>query len=458
MNSVQAERHFDKQKMDNYLALLSENNKAILSVEIVEKGKQVYQNQTGVAYFDSKGIEVKADAQTQYRVGSITKMFTATLVMQLIEQNKLSLSTPLSTFFPEIKNADTITIDHMLMHSSGLLNYTDTTEFWQYFTEPQSQQKMVKRFAEFEPVFKPGSTSRYSNTNYMLLGYIIEKITGQSYQDVLQKNIIDKLSLKHTHLGGVIDTSQNQAQSFYFSQNNWQAKTQWHMSNAMAAGAITSNPHDLNIFINALMSYELLSKASTQNMLSSKYYGKGILRLPFEERYSYGHYGSIESFYSALMYFPEEDMSLAVNVNGLSLNFHNDIVYAILSIYYNKPYAIPDFSHPVVQINTEVLSKLEGHYSYQQSNNFTQKIDNPTQKIDVYFFNKDGQLWGKIPDINNPEADDLQVSFVPSSENTFWNKSDGIEITFSKDSFGGLKNKAFRLKYNDGRYLFIKQK
>jgi D-alanyl-D-alanine carboxypeptidase len=246
--TTMAERHFDKQKMDNYLSLLSENNKAILSIEIVEKGKTTYQNQTGFAYYDATGKKVKADAQTQYRVGSITKMFTATLIMQLIDQEKLSLTTPLSVFYPEIKNAEEITIDHMLKHRSGLFNYTDDADFLEYFSKPQSQEQMITRFSGFEPEFKPDRKYSYSNTNYMLLGYIIEKITAESYQAVLQTNIIDELNLKNTHLGSVIDTDKNQAQSFYYSQSDWQIKKQWHMSTAIAAGAIISSPHDLNIF------------------------------------------------------------------------------------------------------------------------------------------------------------------------------------------------------------------
>ncbi|MCP4985444.1 MAG: beta-lactamase family protein, partial [Colwellia sp.] len=226
-DTVLAERQFDKQKMDNLLSMLSENNKAILSIEIVEKGKTTYQNQTGFAYYDSTGKKVKADAQTQYRVGSITKMFTATLIMQLIEQEKLSLTTPLSVFYPEIANAQEITIDHMLKHRSGLFNYTDGADFREYFSKPQSQEQMITRFSGFEPEFKPGKKFRYSNTNYMLLGYIIEEITGESYQTVLQKNIIDKLNLKNTHLGSVIDTDKNQAQAFYFSQSDWQIQKQW---------------------------------------------------------------------------------------------------------------------------------------------------------------------------------------------------------------------------------------
>ena len=449
--TAMVERQFDKQKMDNYLSLLGENNKAILSIEIVEKGKITYQNQTGFAYYDSTGKKVKADTQTQYRVGSITKMFTATLIMQLIDQEKLSLTTPLSVFYPEIKNAEEITIDHMLKHRSGLFNYTDDADLMEYRSKPQSQEQMITRFSGFEPEFKPDRKYSYSNTNYMLLGYIIEKITSESYQTVLQKNIIDKLNLENTHLGSVIDTDKNQAQSFYFSRSDWQIQKQWHMSTAMAAGAIISSPHDLNIFSNALMSGKLLSKTSLKKMLSSGYsYGRGIARYPFYERYTHGHYGKIEGFHSALLYFPQDDMSLAVSVNGLALKFNDDIVVPILSIYYKKNYQLPNYSYQRVEIDENRLTPLVGDYHFQST-------QDPDFKIDTSLFIKNDQLFGSMPDISNPDGKALEIGFIATSENTFFNASEGVLLTFKK-IWGGTSNPdRFKATYNGTNYYFHKK-
>jgi D-alanyl-D-alanine carboxypeptidase len=450
--TAMAERQFDKQKMDNYLSLLSENNKAILSIEIVEKGKTIYQNQTGFAYYDSTGQKVKADVQTQYRVGPITKMFTATLIMQLIDQEKLSLTTALSIFYPEIKNAEEITIDHMLKHRSGLFNYTDDADFLEYFTKPQSQEQMLTRFSGFEPEFKPDKKYSYSNTNYMLLGYIIEKVTGESYQVVLQKNIIDKLKLKNTHLGSVIDTDKNQAQSFYFSRGNWQIKKQWNMSTAMAAGAIISSPHDLNIFSNALMSGELLNKTSSNKMLTSSAYsyGRGTKTFSFHGRLGHGHYGGIEGFSSALLYIPEDDMSLAVSVNGLALNFHDDIVGAALSTYFNINFKLPNYSHQSVEIDEKRLSAFVGDYHFQDS-------QHPDYKMDVSLFIKNGQLFGSMPDINNHDGMALEISFIATSERTFFSASEGIQLTFKKAWGGTLNPDRFKATHNGADYYFHKK-
>jgi D-alanyl-D-alanine carboxypeptidase len=450
-STAMVERQFDKQKMDNFLSLLSENNKAILSIEIVEKGKTTYQNQTGFAYYDTTGKKIKADAQTQYRVGSITKMFTATLIMHLIEQGKLSLTTPLSDFYPEIKNAEAITIDHMLKHRSGLFNYTHDAAYSGYSSKPQNQAQMIARFSEFEPEFKPDRKFSYSNTNYMLLGYIIEEITRESYQTVLQKNIIDKLNLENTHLGSVLNTDKNQAQSFYFSRSDWQNQKQRHMSTVIAAGAIISNPHDLNIFINALMSGKLLSETSLKKMLSSGYsYGRGIEKFPFYRRYTHGHFGRIDGSYSALLYFPEEDMSLAVSVNGLALNFNDGIVVPVLSIYYNINYQLPNFSHQSVEIDEKLLDAFVGDFHFQS-------IQDPDFKIDTSLFIKNGQLFGTMPDFNNPDGMALEISFIATSGDTFFNSSEGVELTFKKSGDGTVNPDRFKATYNGVDYYFLKK-
>ena len=446
-----AERQFDKQKMDKYLSLLSENNKAMLSIEIVEKGKTSYQNQTGFAYYDSTGQQVKANAQTQYRVGHVTNMFTATLIMQLIEQENLSLTTPLSVFYPEIKNAEEITIDHMLQHRSGLFDFTDDSDFMEHSSKPQSQEQMITRFSGYEPNFNPDKKTSYSSTNYLLLGYIIEKITSERYQTVLQKNIIDKLNLENTHLGSVVDTDKNQAQSFYFSRSEWQIQKQWDFSSAIAAGAIISSPHDLNIFSNALMSGKLLNKNSVNKMLSKGYsYGRGTRKFRFFNGYTHGHFGGIEAFHSALLFFPEDDVSLAVSVNGLALSFYNDIVIPVLSIYYNINFKLPNFSHQSVEIDEQLLSAFVGDYHFQDTRY-------PDDKMDVSLFIKNEQLFGTMPDINNHDGTTLEISFVATSETTFFNASEGIQLTFKK-TWGSPSNAdRFKATHNGADYYFHKK-
>jgi len=267
---------------------------------------------------------------------------------------------------------------------------------------------------------------------------------------VLQKNIIDKLNLQNTHLGSAINTDKNQAQSFYFSKSDWQVKKQWHMSTAVAAGAISSSPHDLNIYSNALMSGKLLSKKSLKKMLSNSYaYGRGIAKYPFYGRYCYGHFGLIEGFNSALLYFPEDDMSLAVSANGLALNFNDDIVVAALNIYYDRPYELPDFNYTSVELEEKQLELFVGDYQFQSSRN-------PDFKIESSLFIRNGQLFARIPDIHNNDGKALEVSFVATSQSSFFNASEGIQLTFDKTWYGSLNPDRCKVTHNGIDYDFQK--
>jgi hypothetical protein len=186
-------------------------------------------------------------------------------------------------------------------------------------------------------------------------------------------------------------------------------------------------------------------------MLSSGYsYGRGTRRFPFYGRYSHGHYGLIDGFHSALLYFPEDDMSLAVSVNGLALNFNSDIVVAVLNIYYGRYFKLPNYSHQSVAIDEKLLSEFVGDYHFQSP-------QNPGFKIDTSLFIKKGQLFGSMPDFYSPDGMAFDISFIATSENTFFNRSEGIQLTFEKTWYGTLDSDRFKAKHNGVDYYFQKK-
>src|SRR5690606_9537400 len=128
---------------------------------------------------------------TKFRIGSITKMFTATMILQLVEEGKLTMETKLGAYFPSVPNAKEITIEQLLNHHSGLYNITDE-EYLNYYTQPKTQQEILERIAKQTPDFPPGERGAYSNTNYLLLGYILEKLTDKSYAENLHSRITGK--------------------------------------------------------------------------------------------------------------------------------------------------------------------------------------------------------------------------------------------------------------------------
>ncbi len=213
----------DTKKLDAMFDVLESNERMMGSVTLRQSGKVIYSRVLGERKVEADG-KLKTDANTLFRIGSMTKPFTAVMVFQLIEEGKLTLDTKLARFFPAMPNADKITIEQLLSHRSGLaaypqnVNYADPAE-WIY--KPQTRAEMLARFTAAKPIFAPGERRQYSNTNYAILAYVIEDLTRSTYAAQLQKRITKKLGLKNTRFGAKIDIARNEARSYNFSDSKW---------------------------------------------------------------------------------------------------------------------------------------------------------------------------------------------------------------------------------------------
>ena len=209
----------DKTKLDQFFDRLAEKNKAMGSLNITKDGKVLYTRSIG--YSQVNGTEKKPlTAATRYRVGSVTKMFTAAMIFQLIEEGKLKLTDHLDKFFPQIPNANKITIAHILAHSSGIHEVTGDPDFRTRRFDPITKDEMVAIIAKSTPDFEPGSKYAYSSSGYQLLSIIVEKITGKSYEEALKERITSKIELKDTYLGtGKIDVNKNESFSYEFGRD-----------------------------------------------------------------------------------------------------------------------------------------------------------------------------------------------------------------------------------------------
>ncbi|MBE9509421.1 MAG: serine hydrolase, partial [Bacteroidetes bacterium] len=169
---------FDKAKMDSLFKRIESNEKGMGSISIFKNNNEIYQNSFGFADIENM---IRSTKNTKYRIGSVSKTFTATIIMQLIDENKLSLETKLAEFYPEIPNAKEITIEQLLRHRSGLYNFTNSKDYQNRMEKSHSKSEVLKIFIENGAVFKPNEKAEYSNTNYVLLSYIAEKIEQKEY-------------------------------------------------------------------------------------------------------------------------------------------------------------------------------------------------------------------------------------------------------------------------------------
>jgi len=302
--------------------------------------------------------QLKANINTQYRIGSITKTFTAVLVMKAVEDKKLLLSDKLSLFFPQIPNADKITIQDMLQHRSGIHNLTDEEDFINIYTKPQTNDQLVAFIQQYASDFSPGTKYAYSNSNYILLGLILEKIYKKPYADLVQDKITKPLRLISTKVGDRIDTSKNQAKSYRYV-GVYQPFPETDMSVPIGAGNIVSTPTEMIKFIIALENGKLISKNSLKLMKSFKDdYGYGLVKNDFEQLSGYGHEGAIDGFQSALYYFPESQIAVSFVTN--QSNDDGSILRNMMNVAMGKGFDMPDFKE--VKVNEKILKKYEGLY------------------------------------------------------------------------------------------------
>lgn len=422
-------QNFNKSKLDKLFDVLAEKNKAMGSIAISKNGKMLYSRAIG--YSSISGNEkIPSTAATKYRIGSITKMFTSTMIFQLIEERKIKLTSTIDAYFPKLPNARKITIGNLLNHRSGLHNFTDDPDYKSWMTQPKTHDEMLAIISKNPVDFQPNEKASYSNSNYIVLGYIIEKITKQSYSEALNQRIISKVGLTNTEVGGKTTLSKNESFSYQFS-DTWKQEPETDMSIPGGAGAIISTPTDLTKFIEALFAHKLISEKSLAQMKTLKDgYGMGMFSFPFYAKQALGHNGGIDGFTSIVGYFPEDNLAISYISNGQVYPM-NDIIIGALSIYFGEVYDIPEFT--TIILKSEDLDKYLGVYS---------STELPLKMI----ISKENN--SLIAQATGQSSFPLEAT----AKDTFQFRQAGVVIEFTTE-----KNE-FILKQGGGSYVFTKDK
>lgn len=351
-------QNFDKEKLDRYFDTLMVHHKFMGSVAITKGDTMIYSKAVG---FSDVENNVKANELSKYRIGSITKTFTAVLVLKAMDEKKINLDEKLSKYYPTIKNADKITIEDLLYHRSGIHSFTDDDDYENWSTQPKTKEELINIISKGNSEFEPGSKFKYSNPNFILLSFILEDIYKKTYADLLQEKIIKPLGLSNTFFGGYINAKNNECYSYSFTNNSWMKESETNTSIPMGAGGIVSTPTDLTKFAETLFSGKLISEKSLKLMTTLKDgFGMGIFKLPFDKMNGLGHTGAIDGFSSMFVYFPDNKVSFALISNGDNYN-NNTISIAVLSAVFKKPYDIPDFK--TYKVTSEELDKYLGIYA-----------------------------------------------------------------------------------------------
>ncbi len=234
---------------------------------------------------------------SKFKIASITKTFTAVLILKLYEQGKIDLNETIGKYFPEYKGIgkDKVTIRQLLTYSSGITNESEKVEMLS-FKSPLTLSEYINKYCSGNLDFEPGSKSVYSNTEYIILGKIIEKVTGKSYDKVLQKEILSPLKMKNSGLGSSRKTVKNSVKSYTSDKTKKEFNNDepYLIENFFAAGAMYSTVEDLLKFDSAIFNAKLLKPKTTELML--KYYpALGNVAFGFWGSDGYGNFA--EKFY-----------------------------------------------------------------------------------------------------------------------------------------------------------------
>jgi len=351
------------EQLDELFDYIESYNQGIGEVVIARNGETFYQRRFGPAELTRQGTA--ADIPLSYRIGSVTKMLTATLIFQLIEEGALTLDHTLDGFYPNVPNASRIKIRHLLAHTSGLADYAvkeDSLIYW--LCEPATEKEIFQEIGRQGVLFEPADSFRYSNTGYYLLTRIVEREYGKPYREVLDEKIVVPLQLTQTISSKSEDPAI--APSYQLSTNReWEVVKDFYFPNVVGLGDVASTPSDLVRIVCGLFDSQLIGKESLEEMKPSDgdTFGKGLMRFPAFGRVFYGHAGDTFGTSSLAVFNPEDSLAIGLSVNGRGI-MRNELWEYISAILYEEPYVLPEY--PAIRsyrIDPLSYVRYEGSYT-----------------------------------------------------------------------------------------------
>ena len=295
-----------------------------IAVLVVRDGKVLFSKGFGIADLSHN---VPITTTTKFRIGSVTKQFTAAAILKLQEEGRLNVSDKLSKFIPDYPRGDEVTVHHLLTHTSGIKSFTSKPDFMATATSPATVDQMITSFKNDPFDFNPGEKFSYNNSGYFLLGHIIEKASGKSYGDYLRDTFFEPLGMHDTGVHSSTAVLEHEATGYNYQGGKTAKALDWDMSRAGAAGNLYSTVEDLmrwneGIFGGKVLSEESLKAAFTPVKLSSgeepmMSYGYGWMMGERRGLKTISHGGGLDGWLSMLTRFVDEDLTIVVFHNAM---------------------------------------------------------------------------------------------------------------------------------------------
>lgn len=344
----QAETKIQTEKIDKLVQSYFEYGQFNGSVLVAKNGEPILRKGYGLANMEW-GVACGPD--TKFRIGSVTKQFTAALILQLVEDGKIKLDEPVSTYLPDYRKdtGDRFTVHHLLNHTAGVPSYTTEEFFRKHSRDSYEVDEFVEKFTSGDLEFEPGEKFVYSNSGYHLLGVIIEKVTGESYADVLQDEILTPLGMKDSGFDVSATILKNRAQGYTKTEDGYVNCNYLDMGIPYSAGSMYSTVDDLFLWDRALNGNEILSSESKALMFKAGKgdYGYGIV-ISETELADTGekvdvlqHGGGINGFNCQFSRIVGQNHTVVILDNIQQGRFHRPMTQAIVNILNNQSYEMP---------------------------------------------------------------------------------------------------------------------
>jgi|DewCreStandDraft_5_1066085.scaffolds.fasta_scaffold00029_124 CubicO group peptidase (beta-lactamase class C family) len=415
-------------KIDEYMNAHVRVNRFSGAILVAREGKVLLSKGYGWANAEH---EVPNTPQTKFRLGSITKQFTAMAILLLEERGRLKVHDPICTYVPNCPEAwREITIHHLLTHTSGIPNFTNFPDYakTQCLPEPSPPASTLERFRDKPLDFPPGERMSYSNSGYIVLGYILEKVAGESYEAFLRKNIFEPLKMVNTGYDTNRQILKHRASGYTWQGDALINAAYIDMTIPHAAGALYSTVEDLYLWDQALYTERLVSKTSLEKMFT-----------PFKDDYAYGwivtthlgrkvigHGGRINGFSTFLARYPD-DKVLVVVLSNLESAPSGRIARDLAAIVFGEPYGLPR-ERVAITLDPKIYDAYVGQY--ELAPNLLLTITKAGDRLMLH-------VGGQPP-----------IELLPESETKFFLRIVDAQITFVKNERGEVTH---LLLHQDGR-------
>ena len=413
-------------------------------VLVAKNDKIIYRKAFGQANTE---LKIPMQADMLFRIGSMTKQFTAIAVLQLVEEGKISLRDSIQDYIKDFPSKGyTITIENLLTQTSGIKDYLSEISNPSKQKETYTPRDGVDYIKDAPLNFKPGSNYKYSNSNYYLLGYIIEVVTGEQYEKYLQENVLDKAGLKSTFYIGYEKNISNMAQGYSKFDGKTEKATLQPVDILYSAGGLISNVDNIYKWHEALYNQKLVTKETLEKATTPykfldgtlSQYGYGWFIKSLDESKTIEHSGSTDGFQSDEIYLPNENIFVVTLFNCYEASMDWQLLTNdITKIALGKP------MNNEVKVKVDVLKNYVGEYEAN--------LNGVNHKLIVTF--SDGRL---SIEASNPADRLTKVLLYAKSENEFYIKEAPLRFEFVKDTDDTFKLVTYNNRGKDAEWTKVK--